>query len=212
MKLKKIASLMLAGVMAVSMLTACGNSNKDNGQDGVVIETSSTSNAVNNGQSENNDVKVTFSPNATLTNLVSQIVTQKGDSADATHFVSIGVVTGKEYGLLKTTKYSDDDSLDGTSVTQLYALAPVTYSAANNAQPVNEAAAMEMLARRVNDIVEDLKDSQDMDNVKVGDKYYAYDYTGEISDMVTLKKIDGTVSYYAVYTITQTFDQKTLEK
>ena len=212
MKLKKIASLMLAGVMAVSMLTACGNNDKDNGQDGVVIETSSTSNAVNNGQSENNDVKVTFSPNATLTNLVSQIVTQKGDSASAADFLSIGVVTGKEYGTLKTTKYSDNDSLDGTSVTQLYVLAPVTYSATNNAQPVNEAAAMEMLARRVNDAVEDLKDSQDMDSVKVGDKYYAYDYTGEISDMVTLKKIDGTVSYYAVYTITQTFDQKTLEK
>ena len=33
MKLKKIASLMLAGIMAVSMLTACGGNTVNNGDD-----------------------------------------------------------------------------------------------------------------------------------------------------------------------------------
>ena len=64
MKLKKIASLALAGVMAVSMLTACdtASNGNTNGNDDVIVTPVPTSivTAVNDGQSATNDVKINF--------------------------------------------------------------------------------------------------------------------------------------------------------
>ena len=52
MKLKKIASLAMAGVMAVSMLAGCSGTNVDDDNDVVVTPSaSSIVTAVNNGQS-----------------------------------------------------------------------------------------------------------------------------------------------------------------
>ena len=70
MKLKKIASLALAGVMAVSMLAGCeggkgnDNNNPDNGQP--VITTTPVVDAVNKGQKSTNAVKIKFTKNDSL--------------------------------------------------------------------------------------------------------------------------------------------------
>ena len=211
MKLKKIASLALAGIMAVSMLAGCNGSNSSNNGDVVVPSTSSTVAAVNNGQSKLNDVKIDFTSGSELTNFLSQLLNQKGESISQLDLLSIGVVTGKTYGTINSTTYGSDDGLNGETFTQLYGIVPITYSATNKAEPLSEEAALEMLANRVDSTVSALNKTQNMTGVGTGNKYYAYSYTGEISDMLTLEKMDGTVSYYAIYTITQTITEKTLE-
>ena len=72
MKLKKIASLALAGIMAVSMLAGCSNGENNNGgnsgDDNTVITPSTTPvvDAVNKGQDVTNDVKITFTADSKL--------------------------------------------------------------------------------------------------------------------------------------------------
>ena len=88
MKLKKIASLMLAGVMAVSMLTACGsNGNTGNGNNGnenpdPTPATTSVVDAVNKGQSATNAVKIDFTVNSELDNALAKAVSVYGNDAD----------------------------------------------------------------------------------------------------------------------------------
>ena len=88
MKLKKIASLMLAGVMAVSMLTACGsNGNTGNGNNGnenpdPTPATTSVVDAVNKGQSADNAVKIDFTVNSELDNALAKAVSVYGNDAD----------------------------------------------------------------------------------------------------------------------------------
>ena len=211
MKLKKIASLALAGIMAVSMLAGCNGSNSSNNGDVVVPSTSSTVAAVNNGQSKLNDVKIDFTSGSELTNFLSQLLNQKGESISLPDMAGIGVVTGKTYGLINNTTYDSNYKKKKKTFTQLYGIVPITYTATINAEPLSEEAALEMLANRVDSTVSALDKTQDMSGVNTGDKYYAYSYTGEISDMLTLEKMNGTVSYYAIYTITQTITEKTLE-
>ena len=88
MKLKKIASLMLAGVMAVSMLTACGsNGNTGNGNNGnenpdPTPATTSVVDAVNKGQSAANAVKIDFTVNSELDHALAKAVSVYGNDAD----------------------------------------------------------------------------------------------------------------------------------
>ena len=88
MNLKKIASLMRAGVMAVSMLTACGsNGNTGNGNNGnenpdPTPATTSVVDAVNKGQSAANAVKIDFTVNSELDNALAKAVSVYGNDAD----------------------------------------------------------------------------------------------------------------------------------
>lgn len=82
MKLKKIASVALAGVMAVSVLAGCGADNGANSGN-TNTETTSTSivDAVNNGQTATNLVKIDFTDDATLDNALKTAVEKLGLTA-----------------------------------------------------------------------------------------------------------------------------------
>lgn len=85
MKLKKIASLALAGVMAASMLAGCngGTSNNgtpDNGGD-VVVTTSPVVKAVNDGQTSGNVVKINFTDDSKLNSALQKAVEVYGTDA-----------------------------------------------------------------------------------------------------------------------------------
>ena len=87
MKLKKIASLALAGLMAVSTLAACGGSTTgDNGANGgngpVQPATSSIITALNNGQSKGNTVKVDFKVDSDLDAALAVAVKDLGADAE----------------------------------------------------------------------------------------------------------------------------------
>ena len=119
MKLKKIASLALTGVMAVSMLAACGQSasNPGNGDDGegtVVVPTTAIVDAVNKGQAAGNVVKVNFTDNTKLDAALKQAVETYGNSANGDTVTSTKFTAGnvsaaitKQTGLKTVTPHSN---------------------------------------------------------------------------------------------------------
>ena len=84
MKLKKIASLMLAGIMAVSMLAACGEGNNINENPGSsssepTVQNSAIAEALNDDLSANQAALLSFSSNAKLASLLNRIATDDED-------------------------------------------------------------------------------------------------------------------------------------
>ena len=90
MKLKKIASLMLAGIMAVSMLTACGDSTTDNTGDNSSSSQPTVSNASNvmwNGMNKEARDIVDPVANATLENSLRKNVEIYGNLDNVVEYV-----------------------------------------------------------------------------------------------------------------------------
>ena len=84
MKLKKIASLMLAGIMAVSMLAACGEGNNINENPGSsssepTVQNSAIAEALNDELSAKQAALLSFSSNAKLASLLNRIATDDED-------------------------------------------------------------------------------------------------------------------------------------
>ena len=84
MKLKKIASLMLAGIMAVSMLAACGEGNTINENPGSsssepTVQNSAIAEALNDELSAKQAALLSFSSDAKLASLLNRIATDDED-------------------------------------------------------------------------------------------------------------------------------------
>ena len=99
MKLKKIASLMLAGIMAVSMLTACGDSTTDNTGDNSSSSQPTVSNASNvmwNGM--NKDARDIVDPvaNATLENSLRKNVEIYGNLDNVVEYVLSHIISSSD--------------------------------------------------------------------------------------------------------------------
>ena len=217
MKLKKIASLMLAGIMAVSMLAGCKSGSNGNDTDNnVTPSTSSIVEAMNNNQSATNKVKVEFTSDPSMKAGLEKVLKAQGDDvtgADLTDLVSkqIGVSgmtnasvtfavdTNKNYSL------QNPSNVDGKKITALSVFC-VTNAA-------TEEAAIKMAVSQIDTgVVSKLPDTTFVDGqIKDGGKYADYDYTGTI-EMVAQNKTDGTTSYFVAYTITRTATVHTFEK
>ena len=229
MKLKNIASLALAGIMAVSMLAGCsngsnsGNSENGNGNGNVTPVTSKIVDAVNNGQTAGNKVKIEFKVNSKLDAALQQAVNVYGTDATATEVSeAITANTGLEtksatlsmknkYGFLTgrvsyQAAVDKDQDADGDTYTFM-GVVPVAalsedYVLNSVAKAVDQAVAT--LSVSSNDIGEDGKV-----DVAVDKKYYGYDYDGSIS-MVSVETLAGTTTYYVAYVVNQTVTTKTL--
>ena len=233
MKLKKIASLALAGVMAVSMLAGCAGGKGENGttggNDDVTVTPTSIVKAVNDGQSALNLVKIDFTTDSKLETALQKAVSTLGVNAtDAQVETAVTNMTGYEskaatgfasingYGFLTNdfNYHSNNDEaqkLDGDVYTY------------DGVQKIDNAATEEFALNTVADAADDAiatlaKISNDDDNdgeldddiaVKGDDEYYAYDYDGSIS-MVSVKQPNGTTDYWVAYVVTQTVTEKTL--
>ena len=83
MKLKKIAFLMLAGIMAVSMLAACGegkgNSSSSSSSSQPTVQNSAIAEALNDELSAKQAALLSFSSNAKLASLLNRIATDDED-------------------------------------------------------------------------------------------------------------------------------------
>ena len=83
MKLKKIASLALAGIMAISMLTACGESNTITEQpqqpQKPTVETSEIATALNNQLFKGQADMLSFTSDSKLASLLNRIATDDED-------------------------------------------------------------------------------------------------------------------------------------
>ena len=214
MKLKKIASLMLAGVMAVSMLAGCNSAPVDDNTDdnnGNVVTPTSIVTAVNNGQSATNAVKIDFTSDATLDAALSKAVKAIGEYADTTGLnVQMARLTGNdgwgswkflgdEWGLTPADTSEDD----GRVVEGMLAMPLMSVMA-------DKAAAEKTVAKIVNEMVAKLDDTTLTTSTAYNEKYCDFSYTGTVS-MVSSTANDGTVNYYFAVVITQTTTVKTLK-
>ena len=223
MKLKKIASLMLAGVMAVSMLAGCNGAPVDDNTDdnnGNVVTPTSIVTAVNNGQSATNRVKIDFTADAALDSALTKAVKSIGDRWDSTGLnVEMVRLTGNDLignrtfytgdgnSLFGTAVNPNDDpwkNIDGTVIEGMWAMPLMNVMS-------DKAAAEKAAAKIINEVVAELDDTTYAEGVTVsGDKYCDFSYTGTVS-MVSSIENDGTVNYYFAFVITQTTAVKTLK-
>ena len=216
MKLKKIASLALAGVMAVSMLAGCsGNgSNGDNNNGGnTVVEpgTSSIVTAFNNGQDEDNKAKVDFTSSSMLDAALKKAVENAGDdtAANTIQWLIYGL-TGQGYTEATAGKYVLNDfntaaDVNGEKVTM------IEVKSYSSREYWSETAVLEQAAREVDDVIADFKADTKDSTLKEGDPYFAYTYTGNAS-MVAATQESGATTYYVAYTITRTAAEQKVTK
>ena len=221
MKLKKIASLMLAGVMAVSMLAACGDQapvddNKDD-ENGTVTTTPIVAN-VNEDQD-----KIDFVSDGSLTAALTKLVEEEGkghniSEAEIKNFVerTTGLEFVKNTNAFNGNEWSPvfgsfrldvckDAGKDGDSMTKVFV------ERVNFTNAYNEDAAVEVATRNIVDTINDLPTTTfvAMDNkdgklpTVNGDEYSNYTYTGTMSDVVAVTGLNNQTYYYVAYTITQ---------
>ena len=207
MKLKKVVSLALAGVLAVSMLAGCAGKNNGAANNGTeATESTSVVEAVNNGQSASNKVKVTFKSDAkldkALTTLVEDSYTDPVDDiqkmtsykevvAQGGHLVGKKTAQEVEQYLKTGMKYTDIEFVELTAL--------------------SKEAALNMAADIVNDYVSDLIDTTYEKNVTANkEKYADYSYDGVVS-LVSTENY-GVTSYYLAFVVNQTVTVNTLEK
>ena len=223
MKLKKIASLMLAGVMAVSMLAGCNSAPVDDNtgdNNGNVVTPTSIVTAVNNGQSATNRVKIDFTADAALDSALTKAVKSIGDRWDSTGLnVELVRLTGNDrignqtfytgdantnFGTTVDPNYDPWKNIDGTVIEGMAAMPLMNVMS-------DKAAAEKAAAKIINEVVAELDDTTYAEGVTVsGDKYCDFSYTGTVS-MVSSVENDGTVNYYFAFVITQTTAVKTLK-
>ena len=221
MKLKKIASLALAGVMAVSMLAGCSgngsNGNNNNGGNTVVEPgTSSIVTAFNNGQDKDNKVKVTFSSDASLDAALQKAGKEVGSSATTLSVMRYVVgLMGKSYDSVDDFAGAEtpDRNIADKQAKTMIGVMMFTSAGYWTEEDAIDAAAREVdeqIANFATDNKNAPKRNGNPDPDNVGDTYYTFDYTGTVS-MVSVAQESGATNYYVVYTITQTAAQQTVK-
>ena len=224
MKLKKIASLMLAGVMAVSMLAGCSGKTEGEekpGDDVVVVPETGIVAEVNNGQNKDNKAKIDFTSNTSLDVALTSAVKAFGEYSNnddltkrVANLLSMdawnSTITNAGYHGMNDARYpmqgtnSVDDDADG-DVVEFVEVFTIT-----SEQAKSENAAMKKAAETIDKVVGRLHaTSYVKGQTKGGEKYCDYTYTGTVS-MVTVEKANGTTVYCFAYTIAQTTHVETL--
>lgn len=234
MKLKKIASLALAGAMAVSMLAGCGtdssnstgNNTTDNGT--VVVPASGVAEMLNNNQDPAAKVQIKFSADSSFEKLVAQAAEEVGFNTanDATAIIAQleKMVNADKYSPLGTLdvdtatdltnnasflsgdKINSDDALKHDGQTQT--LLVVQYL---NSGLSTDVAAYNSLNTLQSRLVNNLPAETDTTALKRGDNYLTYDYTGKVCVVSTMQNT-GAPAYYIAYLVTQTSSVATIEK
>ena len=218
MKLKKIASLMLAGIMAVSMLTACGDGSKapvDDGTETPDVDVSTSASADTFVAALSNDARnnVTAVANADLDAALEDAVEiyfndwvaadygrffgvpgfTAGNGADA-RYSQIGRAVAKAMGNAEDRIEDVDGDMDATVAVETYAVNGT----------VSDQAILENLAAKMNLSIRNL----DASYVNVGDDPFGYtnsltecDYEVSTSIVTATGKymgVDVTVKFVSV--------------
>ena len=238
MKLKKIASLALAGAMAVSMLAGCGtdssnstgNNTTDNGT--VVVPASGVAEMLNNNQDPAAKAQVKFSADSSFEKLVSQaaeevgfngaanasaILTELKKMVNADAYSALGTLNTST-NLTANTTFLDGDKIGSDDVAkhegQTQTLLVVQYL--NNTNYPSgllsaDVAAYESLKTLKTNLLGNLPAETNTTALKRGDNYLTYDYTGKVCVVSTMQNT-GAPAYYIAYLVTQTSSVATIEK
>ena len=224
MKLKKIASLMLAGIMAVSMLTACDTtSNGDSNDDDVIVTPptdTSFAAAVNGELSGPQKAVITFGSDSTLASVLKSVADELktsyvddtsvhiingnyDDSEDFRHLLGLGAAKSFTARVSGNFAENVDTNNDGQwtyfnkKVTTSETLADLIVVPGN----LTEEGVAEKVASFVGNLIDNRMPNDN--GATTGDKY-VYDYTGDIA-VVKVTSLSGDYSAYVVgLTVTQT--------
>ena len=220
MKLKKIASLMLAGVMAVSMLTACGGNTTDDTQKpeepNVTPSTSASAQTLVNNMSKEAQNKVTAVSNGDLDAALKSAVEDYFSNADVVKYGQVFEIYPYGYGvnpsdarrtdigeaLVKNLNAYDDEignlnnigfKADARTAVEVYGV--------NGS--VTDKDVLEQLGHKITQSVENLKteDTTKYDNATHVQQYIDYDYEVSVSIVNANGRvwgIDDTVKFVAV--------------
>ena len=226
MKLKKIASLAMAGVLAVSMLAGCGDNASSSSENTKPTTTPAIVAAIDNAQADN-DAQVAFTYDSALESTLKQACSILGNNAIANASKvakdvsdKVKLLTGENGYVAATALYNDlirpetydynhptgpmdtmyvKEGLDGTDQTVLS-----VYTVTSTDAP-NQEAALKVLAQNINKELKKLDDRTA--NVPSGYKYYDYTYTGTVA-MTTVTLDNGTSVYVVIHTLTQAVAEK----
>ena len=221
MKLKKIASLMLAGVMAVSMLTACGGNTVDDTQKpeepDVTPSTSASAQTLVSNMSKEAQNKVTAVSNGDLDAALKSAVEDYFSNADVVKYGKIFEIPRTEYGwtdadardtdigeaLVSNLGAYDDviGNLNKLNNDKVSAYTAVEVYGVNGS--VTDKDVLEQLGHKINQSVVNLKDEgtytvNDSEHVT---QYVDYDYEVSVSIVNANGRvwgIDDTVKFVAV--------------
>ena len=221
MKLKKIASLMLAGVMAVSMLTACGGNTTDDTQKpeepDVTPSTSASAQTLVSNMSKEAQNKVTAVSNGDLDAALNSAVKDFFSNADVVKYGKIFEIPRTEYGwtdadardtdigeaLVSNLGAYDDviGNLNKLNNDKVSAYTAVEVYGVNGS--VTDKDVLEQLGHKINQSVVNLKDEgtytvNDSEHVT---QYVDYDYEVSVSIVNANGRvwgIDDTVKFVAV--------------
>ena len=207
MKLKKIASLMLAGVMAISMLAGCSNgSNGNNDKEEINTDVLSAASVIAELDKNTTD-KVTFSANASLESALNKALSVNGLSilaqgADVKAFAKLVAEAGDMDVVSKFNfpKAESKNDLDAETHIWAYAIPALDLS---------EKVAVDYFAAMVDQKVVDLEENEQYYTVSVGQigndqTYTKYSYTGNVAVVKVENVMTGYVGYVGVMTVTCT--------
>ena len=203
MKLKKIASLMLAGVMAVSMLAGCsGNGNGGNGGEGegqVNTDTLSVEAIVAEMEKDTTD-KVTFSADASLQNALNKVLNEMGSniSNEVKVATRVAEIADIDYAASGAFDYSQLMKKDADPQTVIYA--GVIKATGDHSEKWANAQFADMADQLVSSVVEYENSGIP---TSVDDEYYKYAYEAKVAT-AKFENSDGYTGYVAVMTLTAT--------
>ena len=212
MKLKKIASLMLAGVMAVSMLAGCsGNgSNNNNNNDDPVVDSSLTGQVIA-ALDEDTTKNVEFTADSNLEAVLNKVVSNVGyddvKSIEWQDLVGVDSELGTWNQLPNVGKNqtTDDDKDEQKAI--------FVYSIAGNG--MNDATIAKELAGKIdehnigevsnNDVSwVDLPEYTPTTSDNDGDYWYVLDYTAGVATVEVSAAVTGETEYVVAVTVTRT--------
>ena len=208
MKLKKIASLMLAGVMAISMLAGCSNgSNGNNDKEEINTDVLSAASVIAELDKNTTD-KVTFSANTSLESALNKALTMTGSSVlgfdqnGMAIFADLVVKAGDMDVVSKFTFPHAEWDQDMDAETRICAYAIP-------AADLGEKAAVDRFAAMVDQKVVDLEENGQYyavstDQIKNDQTYTKYSYTGNVAVVKVEDVMTGYVGYVGVMTVTCT--------
>ena len=220
MKLKKIASLMLAGIMAVSMLTACGGNTIDDTQKpeepNVTPSTSASAQTLVNNMSKEAQNKVTAVSNGDLDAALKSAVEDYFSNADVVKYGQVFEIHPFGYGidpadarktdigeaLVKNLNAYDDEigNLDGIGFKADARTAAEVYGVNGS---VTDKDVLEQLGHKITQSVENLKteETTKYDSAEHVKQYIDYDYEVSVSIVTADGRVWGiedTVKFVAV--------------
>ena len=216
MKLKKIASLMLAGVMAVSMLAGCSGKPAEENKPETPTVQPGTASAVIDALSDDTTSKVAFTDDASLQAVLEMVVKNAGNdlnsvTADALIKIDptlggVGKLPGTVGGINNVAETTDKASQTFVGVAHVATQELETYATKRLAALIDDAkVGYTNVGNSGEATCADLADqSRSYENNTADEYWYNFDYTGKMALVEMTDASTGVSNYIVAYTVTRT--------